>query len=197
MRWQRKQRSWLFSGRNFYPGMFFASMSQMEELTEEITGKIETCLAERKDMEAKNIPVYCEALEKAWERLGYPSEVARLRVKLIFVDKSEELELLCEEIRNYMILKDKQAEVLKLIGDVRMKQGQTAAAFESYRKAIRESGSSYVKKELGNIILEDLYQGSRAATAYAKKVDATGYMDAWLGRYGSKEEIQELINKIV
>lgn len=173
------------------------SMSQMEELTEEITGKIETCLVERKDMEAKNIPVYCEALEKAWERLGYPSEVARLRVKLIFVDKSEELELLCEEIRNYMILKDKQAEVLKLIGDVRMKQGQTAAAFESYRKAIRESGSSYVKKELGNIILEDLYQGSRAATAYAKKVDAIGYMDAWLGRYGSKEEIQELINKIV
>ena len=83
------------------------------------------------------------------------------------------------------------------MGDVRMKQGQTAAAFESYRKALMEAESSFVKKELETIILEDLSQGSRAAAAYAKKTDASGYMDAWLGKYGSQEELRELINKIV
>lgn len=173
------------------------SMSRMEELAGEITGKINACLAASKDTGADQIPVYCEALEKAWERLGYPAELARLRVKMLFVDKTEELELLCEEIRSYTILKGKQAEVLKLMGDVRMKQGQTAAAFESYRKALMEAESSFVKKELETIILEDLSQGSRAAAAYAKKTDASGYMDAWLGKYGSQEELRELINKIV
>lgn len=173
------------------------SMSRMEELAGEITGKINACLAASKDTGADQIPVYCEALEKAWERLGYPAELARLRVKMLFVDKTEELELLCEEIRSYTILKGKQAEVLKLMGDVRMKQGQTAAAFENYRKALMEAESSFVKKELETIILEDLSQGSRAAAAYAKKTDASGYMDAWLGKYGSQEELRELINKIV
>lgn len=173
------------------------SMSRMEELAGEITGKINACLAASKDTGADQIPVYCEALEKAWERLGYPAELARLRVKMLFVDKTEELELLCEEIRSYTILKGKQAEILKLMGDVRMKQGQTAAAFESYRKALMEAESSFVKKELETIILEDLSQGSRAAAAYAKKTDASGYMDAWLGKYGSQEELRELINKIV
>ena len=173
------------------------SMSRMEELAGEITGKINACLAASKDTGADQIPVYCEALKKAWERLGYPAELARLRVKMLFVDKTEELELLCEEIRSYTILKGKQAEVLKLMGDVRMKQGQTAAAFESYRKALMEAESSFVKKELETIILEDLSQGSRAAAAYAKKTDASGYMDAWLGKYGSQEELRELINKIV
>lgn len=173
------------------------SMSRMEELAGEITGKINACLAASKDTGADQIPVYCEALEKAWERLGYPAELARLRVKMLFVDKTEELELLCEEIRSYTILKGKQAEVLKLMGDVRMKQGQTAAAFECYRKALMEAESSFVKKELETIILEDLSQGSRAAAAYAKKTDASGYMDAWLGKYGSQEELRELINKIV
>lgn len=173
------------------------SMSRMEELAGEITGKINACLAASKDTGADQIPVYCEALEKAWERLGYPAELARLRVKMLFVYKTEELELLCEEIRSYTILKGKQAEVLKLMGDVRMKQGQTAAAFESYRKALMEAESSFVKKELETIILEDLSQGSRAAAAYAKKTDASGYMDAWLGKYGSQEELRELINKVV
>ena len=140
-------------------------MSRMEELAGEITGKITACLAASKDTGADQIPVYCEALKKAWERLGYPAALARLRVKMLFVDKTEELELLCEEIRSYTILKGKQAEGLKLMGDVRMKQGQTAAAFESYRKALMEAESSFVKKELETIFLEDLIQGSRAAAA--------------------------------
>ena len=83
-----------------------------------------------------------------------------------------------------------------MIGDVRRKQGQTAAAFENYMEALRQDGKGFVRTELSRIFLADLYEGSRRASVYAKAGDASDFLDQWLGKYGSVEEIQQLVKKL-
>lgn len=59
------------------------------------------------------------------------------------------------------IRRDKRAQVYKVVGDIRRKQGQTRLAFESYREAVRSHGTGYVKTELSRIIFNDLYEGAK------------------------------------
>lgn len=138
-----------------------------------------------------------KALTRAWERLGYPRELAALRAELSYTEDQSELEWLAEKIRNYHIKKEKRAEVFKLVGDVRKKQGNTRLAFENYKKAMECAGPSYVKTELDRIFMKDFYYGGRKASLYAKRGDAVEFLDNWLGKYGSIEEIKALFDKIV
>lgn len=147
----------------------------------------------------KNCPgglMYKKALTKAWKRLGYASELAEFYTEIKCSGDESELEWLAEEIRSYQISKDKRAEVYKLVGDVRAKQGQTKAAFENYLKALDYAKPSYVKTELSRIILSDLNQGSKRASVYAKKSDAAAFLDNWLGKYGTLEDVSRMIQKI-
>ena len=84
-----------------------------------------------------------------------------------------------------------------MIGDVRRKQGQTDAAFKNYQEAVRQAGTGFVRTELSRIFLTDLYAGSRRAAVYAKAGDASDYLDQWLGRYGSTEELQQLVKNLM
>lgn len=52
---------------------------------------------------------------------------------------------------------------------------------------------SYIKNELSRIFLEDLYDGSRRTGFFAKKADVTEFLDSWLDKYKSQEELQKLL----
>jgi lipopolysaccharide cholinephosphotransferase len=147
----------------------------------------------------KDIAKYQEAIARAWERLGYPKDLAKIRVEIGDTEESEDLELLAQRIRNdYIILeKNKCAQAYKLLGDIRMKQGHTAKAFEFYIQAADYAKHSYVKKELARIILQDLSKGSTKAVVYARRADGMEFMNHWLDKYGSIEDIQRLVNAII
>lgn len=168
--------------------------SEVEELIGEILKRID---AERAESPGENndIQIYKRALTKAWERLGYPGELARVRTDLIYTSEADDLEWLAERAKDGQIRKEKRAQVYKVIGDVRRKQGQTEAAFQNYLEALRQNGSGFVRTELSRIFLTDLYEGSKRAAVYAKEGDASEFLNQWLGKYGSIEEIQQLVKE--
>ena len=164
--------------------------SEVEELIGEILKRID---AERAESPGENndIQIYKRALTKAWERLGYPGELARVRTDLVYTSEADDLEWLAERAKDGQIRKEKRAQVYKVIGDVRRKQGQTEAAFQNYLEALRQNGSGFVRTELSRIFLTDMYEGSKRAAVYAKAGDASEFLNQWLGKYGSIEEIQQ------
>ena len=166
----------------------------VEELIGEILKRID---AERAESPGENndIQIYKRALTKAWERLGYPGELARVRTDLVYTSEADDLEWLAERAKDGQIRKEKRAQVYKVIGDVRRKQGQTEAAFQNYLEALRQNGSGFVRTELSRIFLTDLYEGSKRAAVYAKAGDASEFLNQWLGKYGSIEEIQQLVKE--
>ena len=168
--------------------------SEVEELIGEILKRID---AERAESPGENndIQIYKRALTKAWERLGYPGELARVRTDLVYTSEADDLEWLAERAKDGQIRKEKRAQVYKVIGDVRRKQGQTEAAFQNYLEALRQNGSGFVRTELSRIFLTDLYEGSKRAAVYAKAGDASEFLHQWLGKYGSIEEIQQLVKE--
>ena len=168
--------------------------SEVEELIGEILKRID---AERAESPGENndIQIYKRALTKAWERLGYPGELARVRTDLVYTSEADDLEWLAERAKDGQIRKEKRAQVYKVIGDVRRKQGQTEAAFQNYLEALRQNGSGFVRTELSRIFLTDLYEGSKRAAVYAKAGDASEFLNHWLGKYGSIEEIQQLVKE--
>lgn len=186
------------------------TQSELDGIIKEILDKIEkpmlSPLEEKRDGESRKpekkeeepgTSYYKKALGKAWRRLGYPAELAQLYTELKCASEESELEWLAEEIRSHQIKKEMKTEVYKLVGDVRMKQGQTRAAFENYLKALEYAKPSYVKTELARIIFSDLAQGSRRVAVYAKKSDAAPFMDSWLGKYGTLEDISRIVKELV
>lgn len=157
-------------------------------------------LQENPDLVVEDAPaleMYKKAFTKAWKRLGYPSELAELRTEVTCTCDESELEWLAEKVRNRLIHKEERAYVYKMSGDIRRKQGQTRSAFEDYKKALEYAEPSYVKTELYRIFINDLSGGSRQAASFAKKTDITETLNNWLDKYGSLEDIQQLIAKIM
>lgn len=171
---------------------------EMETVVSEIMEKLDRAAASPLDQEEtpENTAIYKKALTRAWERLGFPAELAALRTEILYTEEPGELEWMAEKVKDCQLRKDKRAEVYKVLGDARRKQGQTAQAFENYRKAMEcASSRSYVKTELSRIFLTDFYEGDQKARIYAARTDASEYLDQWLGKYGSVEEIRELAKK--
>ena len=86
-------------------------------------------------------------------------------------------------------------EYCLILGEILLKEGLTNQAFSFFLKG-RKTASEYVAQELDRIILQDLNEGSKRASAYAARGDAREFLDSWLGKYGTLEEIQDLINTI-
>lgn len=142
-------------------------------------------------------PVYKEALTCAWQRFGYPKALAEGRTRILCSEEEGEMEYLAEEIRSFLVHKEWQGEVYKLLGDIRKKQGRTREAFENYFFALDHEPHPYIKNELSRIFLEDLYDGSRRTGFFAKKADVTEFLNSWLDKYKSQEELQKLLKRIL
>ena len=83
----------------------------------------------------------------------------------------------------------------KVIGVVRSIQGKTEDAFQNYLEALLQNGSGFVRTELSRIFLTDLFEGSKRAAVFANAGDASEFLNQWLGKYGSIEEIQQLVKE--
>ena len=170
--------------------------AKLEELVKElylkigISGKIE-----KKPLSEEML--YREALTLAWKRFGYPEVLADCRTRFLCTDEVSDMEYLAEEVRSYLVHKQWQGETWKLLGDIRRKQGQTKEAFENYFKALEHMQHPYLKTELAGIFLRDLYNGSKRSAFFAKKSDVSEFLDVWLYKYKSQENIQELLKKIM
>ena len=176
------------------------TQSELEKIIDEICAVIETPMltpfGEEKTPEKKR-EYYRKALTKAWKRLGYSKELAKLCTQIICTSEESELEWLAEQVRNRQFRKEEKACVYKLVGDVRMKQGQTKEAFSNYKKALETEMPSYVKTELYRIFINDLNDGSTQAKSFAKKTDITVVLDNWLDKYDSIEEIKRIVRTVV
>ena len=176
------------------------TQSELEKIIDEICAVIETPMltpfGEEKTPEKKR-EYYRKALTKAWKRLGYSKELAKLRTQIICTSEESELEWLAEQVRNRQFRKEEKACVYKLVGDVRMKQGQTKEAFSNYKKALETEMPSYVKTELYRIFINDLNNGSTQAKSFAKKTDITVVLDNWLDKYDSIEEIKRIVQTVL
>ena len=98
-----------------------------------------------------------------------------------------------EQVRNRQFRREEKACAYKLVGDVRMKQGQTREAFANYKKALEYEMPSYVRTELYRIFINDLNDGSRQAKSFGKKTDITVVLDKWLDKYESIEDIKKIV----
>ena len=118
------------------------TQSEIEQEINEIRRVIEipmlTPVKEKtnKNKKSEEHQMYKKALTRAWKRLGYSKELAALRTQIICTGEESELEWLAEQVRNRQFRKEEKACVYKLVGDVRMKQGQTREAFANYKKAL-------------------------------------------------------------
>ena len=92
--------------------------------------------------------------------------------------------------------REEKACAYKLVGDVRMKQGQTREAFANYKKALEYEMPSYVRTELYRIFINDLNDGSRQAKSFGKKTDITVVLDKWLDKYESIEDIKKIVQTV-
>ena len=141
--------------------------------------------------------MYRKALTRAWKRLGYPAELAKLRTQTICTSDESELEWLSEQVRSRQIPREECVWAYKLIGDIRKKQGQTREAFANYKKVLDYEMPLYLKTEMYRIYISDLTEGSERITNFAKKADVTTAFNSWLDKYGSIEDIKALVNRLV
>ena len=173
---------------------------EMEETIGEIMERLDLAREspDKRGDVTENVDIYKKALTKAWERLGYPGELAKLRTEILYTQEPGELEWLSEKVKDCQIHKDKRAEVYKVLGDARKKQGKTGQAFENYRKSVEyASDHAYVKTELSRIFFNDLYEGDKKARTYAAKTDAAEYLNQWLDKYESPEALRKLTEKLL
>ena len=75
--------------------------------------------------------------------------------------------------------------------------GAYPGSFENYFLALDHEPHPYIKNELSRIFLEDLYDGSRRTGFFAKKADVTEFLNSWLDKYKSQEELQKLLKRIL
>lgn len=179
------------------------TQSEIEKEIAEIRAVIETPMrtsvkteAGSREKTSEEHQMYRKALTRAWGRLGYPKELANLRTQIICTGEESELEWLAEQVRNRQFRKEEKACVYKLVGDVRMKQGQTKEAFSNYKKALEHEMSSYLRTELYRIFINDLNDGSRQAKSFGKKADIMIVLDNWLGKYGSIDDIKKIVHTV-
>ena len=179
------------------------TQSEIEKEIAEIRAVIETPMrtsvkteAGSREKTSEEHQMYRKALTRAWRRLGYPKELANLRTQIICTGEESELEWLAEQVRNRQFRKEEKACVYKLVGDVRMKQGQTKEAFSNYKKALEHEMPSYLRTELYRIFINDLNDGSRQAKSFGKKADIMIVLDNWLGKYGSIDDIKKIVQTV-
>ena len=178
----------------------FSEKTAEDENLEKPDVKVDKMTSGENVVFAADIPeqhaMYKKALTRAWKRLGYSKELAKLRTQIICTSEESELEWLAEQVRNRQIHKEEKACVYKLVGDIRMKQGQSREAFINYKKALEYEMPSYVRTELYRIFINDLNDGSSRIRTFAKKADVMAVLDNWLDKYGNTEDIKKIVRSV-
>ena len=137
-----------------------------------------------------------DVLTVIWARLGYPLPLARLRAEITLTDDEEGLKQIGVRLRKLEERGRDKAAAGKLLGDLALKQGCVKEAFRCYIDALWTADFDRLRYELENILLEDLRQGEARFHKLARRHDVTAFLDGWLDKYGSLEEIQKLVRRL-
>ena len=141
--------------------------------------------------------IYLDACTFGAEKLGFSEAVAELGTKLLYTEDMDQLEALLSKIQEKAAEEACRSEADLVAGDIFYKQGKTADAFSHYRKAMENDAPEHVRMEVADRVLKDLKDGSKYIRSFGKKQDISEFLDAWLGKYGSLEEIRALLTAIV
>lgn len=141
--------------------------------------------------------IYLDVCTFGAEKLGFSEEMAELGTKLLYTEDMDQLEALLSKTGEKAAEEACRSETDLVAGDILYKQGKTADAFSHYRKAMEKDAPEHVRMEVTDRVLKDLKEGSSYIRSFGKKQDLSEFLDAWLGKYGSLEEIRALLTAIV
>lgn len=141
--------------------------------------------------------VYLDICAYGAEKLGFPGKLAKLGTKLLYTEDMQKLEELLSQALEQESKEECKPAASLIAGDILYKQGKTREAFSYYRKALKKDAPEYVRIEGADRVLKDLKDGSSYIRSFGRKQDLTEFLDAWLGKYESLEEITELLKAIV
>lgn len=161
----------------------------LDRLEQEALSGYGKCGAQE-DEEAQAL--YLEGLVKVLEKSGCSTAMARFGAEIRIAGDPQALEKLLERSMERDPSGEDEGTLKKLQGDIFFRQGRTDQAFEKYREALALSLPPQVRNRLQKTIMRDWYHGGRKLLVYARKTDASRYLDHWLGKYGSLEDIQHL-----
>lgn len=178
-----------------------AASAKNEDEKTAIKTELETLLEKQKDLPeektAESQTIYKEAMANLLKEDGYSSELAEMKTDILLTDQYEKLELLLERLKGIEGDGQQQGIILKLTGDVESKLGKTMQALVSYRQALEYSLPSGDFEKISEWILNDLSQGGKKVSMLAQKTDASDFMEKWLGKYGSLEQLKVLEKKLI
>lgn len=170
---------------------------EIRAFLKEIKEKLLAARSERMGKLQTDSMLYLDACTLGAKKLGFSEDVARLGTKLLSTQKMDQLEELLSETLEKEAGAACPNEVSLVAGDILYKQGKTVDAFSCYRKAMKKDAPEYVRMEVADRVLKDLKDGSSYVRSFGKQQDISGFLDAWLGKYGSLEEIRSLLKAIV
>ena len=178
-----------------------ASLKKHTEIKEflcEIEQKILLHKSERTgEFRKEEISVYLEIYTMGMEKMGFSAELSEICAELICTEGNNELENLLERTLRSKKEEGQQVNMYLIAGEIRKKQGMTLKAFEYYKTGMLLNDSGYAGEKLKEIILTDLSAGNKYIRSYGKKLDVSEFLDTWLGKYGSLDEIQTIMKTIV
>lgn len=141
--------------------------------------------------------VYLDICAYGAEKLGFSGKLAKLGTELLYTEDMQKLEELLSQAPEQESKEECKPAAFLIAGDILFKQGKTREAFSYYRKALKKDAPEYVRIEGADRVLKDLKDGSSYIRSFGRKQDLTEFLDAWLGKYESLEEITELLKAIV
>ena len=141
--------------------------------------------------------VYLDICAYGAEKLGFSRKLAKLGTELLYTEDMQKLEELLSQALEQESKEECKPAAFLIAGDILYKQGKTREAFSYYRKALKKDAPEYVRIEGADRVLKDLKDGSSYIRSFGRKQDLTEFLDAWLGKYESLEEITELLKAIV
>lgn len=141
--------------------------------------------------------VYLDICAYGAEKLGFSRKLAKLGTELLYTEDMQKLEELLSQALEQASKEECKPAASLIAGDILYKQGKTCEAFSYYRKALKKDAPEYVRIEGADRVLKDLKDGSSYIRSFGGKQDLTEFLDAWLGKYESLEEITELLKAIV
>ena len=149
------------------------------------------------DLLSKLDPEAEASCEQDWrEKLlknGYPEQLLSYRWRVEVEQKPEEL-----EEKDILFLEGfgktsrEVSEAHKLLADVLLSKGEVHAAFARYREVLETLPEGDSKEAVCLTLAEDLMVGARRYGKYARRRDASAYLEGWIGKYGTLADIQRL-----
>lgn len=141
--------------------------------------------------------VYLDIYAYGAEKLGFPGKLAKLGTELLYTEDMQKLEELLSQALEQASKEECKPAASLIAGDILYKQGKTCESFSYYRKALKKDAPEYVRIEGADRVLKDLKDGSSYIRSFGRTQDLTEFLNAWLGKYESLEEIKELLKAIV